>query len=235
MKNRVYVWDLLVRFFHWTLVVAFVLAYLSGEEESLLHVYAGYYILGLIAIRLVWGFVGTPYARFSQFLTAPGAVIKYLKELFVRDHSDERPENFVGHNPAAGWMVIAILLSLLATNYTGLKVYGLEGDGPFAINSVRTSQQQTPDSRTKTSESDEAYHDDEEYDDGDEEEEEFWEEIHEFLANFTVLLIVLHISGVLLSSRKHQQNLAKSMLTGYKSNELMLGIPFVLIAGISSV
>ncbi len=212
MNSRVYVWDRLVRFFHWTLVVAFVLAYLSGEEESLLHVYSGYYILGLIAIRLVWGFVGTPYARFSQFLYSPTAVITYLKGLFTRDHSDKQPENFIGHNPAAGWMVITILLSLLATNYTGLKVYGLEGNGPFAISTVSTRQQQVQNTLKKTSASDDEYDDEDEED----EEEEFWEEIHEFLANFTVLLIVLHISGVLLSSKKHKQNLAKSILTGFK-------------------
>ncbi len=209
MKNKVYVWDPLIRFFHWTLVIAFTIAYLTGEEESLLHAYSGYYILGLLAVRIVWGFIGTHYARFSQFIYPPTAVIDYIKGLFSLGHNETPDKKFIGHNPAGGWMVITLLISLLATSYSGLKVYGLEGYGPLASNATSISQQQ--EQFIKVSESRTEHNDD-----ATEAEEEFWEEIHEFLANFTVLLIALHIGGVFLSCKKQKQNLVKSMLTGFK-------------------
>ncbi len=213
MNNKIYVWDTLVRFIHWTLVLAFVIAYLSGDEESLLHAYSGYYILGLVAIRIVWGFIGSRHARFSDFIYSPAAVIDYLKALISSKHSGTKIKKFIGHNPAGGWMVITLLLSLLATGYSGLKVYGLEGNGPLAINATNINLQQHQGHFIKVTE----IENDEEAE-GDDDSEEFWEEIHEFLANFTVLLIVLHISGVLLSSRKHKQNLVKSMITGFKEH-----------------
>ncbi len=218
MSNKVYVWDPLVRFFHWTLVLAFTIAYLTGEEESLLHAYSGYYILGLLAIRIAWGFVGTHYARFNQFIYPPAAVMDYMKGLFSAKHSENSDKKFIGHNPAGGWMVITLLISLLATSYSGLKVYGYEGYGPLASTTtsivsqqqgrfvkVSESEHEEDDDRVKGSNTNKA-------------NEEFWEEIHEFLANFTVLLIALHIGGVLLSSKKQKQNLAKSMLTGFKDS-----------------
>ena len=217
MSNKVYVWDPLIRFFHWTLVLAFTIAYLTGEEESLLHAYSGYYILGLLAIRIIWGFVGTRYARFSQFIYPPAAAIDYVKGLFSAQHSESSAKKFIGHNPAGGWMVIALLISLLATSYSGLKVYGYEGYGPLASNTVSiVSQQQGR--FLKVSDSEHEEDDDNSAKNGNTNKanEEFWEEIHEFLANFTVLLIALHIGGVFLSSKKQKQNLAKSMLTGYK-------------------
>ncbi len=205
MKNQIYVWDYMVRFFHWTLVLMFTIAYLTGEELDLVHAYAGYYIIGLIGFRIIWGLVGTKYARFSQFITGRRAVIHYLRGL-VSSQDTHEEKQYIGHNPAGGWMVIALLVSILATGYSGLKVYGLEGNGPLAVSSAEYSQTPLP-SLIKVSDND-----DEEAD------EEFWEEIHEFLANFTVFLVFLHIGGVLLSSRKHHQNLIKSMITGYKKS-----------------
>ncbi|VAW93751.1 Cytochrome b [hydrothermal vent metagenome] len=217
MNNKVYVWDPLVRFFHWTLVIAFTIAYLTGEEESLLHAYSGYYILGLLAIRIVWGFFGSHYARFSQFIYPPAAVIDYIKRLFSFNQSEKPARKYIGHNPAGGWMVITLLISLLATSYSGLKVYGYEGYGPLASNATSiVSQQQGRFIKVSSSEHEEDDDNSTKGNNTNEANEEFWEEIHEFLANFTVLLIALHIGGVLLSSKKHHQNLAKSMLTGFK-------------------
>ena len=81
MNNEIRVWDPLVRFFHWGLVLTFVISYLSGDEESTLHVYAGYAVLGLITFRIFWGLVGTQYARFSNFVATPTTTIDYLKNL----------------------------------------------------------------------------------------------------------------------------------------------------------
>jgi len=203
MRNKIYVWDKVVRFFHWNLVLFFAFAYLTGDDLELLHVYAGYYIIGLISVRIIWGIIGTRYARFSQFIYSPTTVLSYLKNFF----SDKPGEKeYLGHNPAGGWMVIALLLSILATSYSGLKVYALEGNGPLASTSLEQRQMHIG-GFIKVSDDD---------DHESNEDEEFWEEIHEFLANLTVLLIILHIAGVVLASKKHHQNLIRAMISGYK-------------------
>jgi len=208
--RQVSVWDPLVRLFHWSLVASFVVAYLSGEEESLVHVYAGYFIIGLLAFRVVWGLVGTRYARFSDFLYSPQRTLSYLKGML-----SGRPEHYTGHNPAGGWMIIALLVSLALTSYTGLKVYGLEGEGPLAAGMADISL-------VANARADEEREDHEEHErhgghEADEATEEFWEEVHEFFANFTVLLIFLHVAGVIVASRLHGENLVRAMITGRKN------------------
>ena len=211
MSNEIRVWDPLVRIFHWGLVLAFTVAYLSGDEESSLHIYSGYVVLGLIAFRVLWGLIGTRYARFSNFVYSPGAVIQYLKGLAAK-----KPKHYMGHNPAAGWMVIAMLLSLFVVTVSGLKVYAIEeGFGPLA-GEFPALTIISP-----------AYADDDDNEHGknenghgeNEEAEEFWEEIHEVSSNFMLLLIFLHITGVIVSGRLHNERLVKAMLTGKKINK----------------
>ncbi|MEN8205929.1 MAG: cytochrome b/b6 domain-containing protein [Pseudomonadota bacterium] len=207
MKNEKRVWDPLVRLFHWSLVLAFTIAYLSGDEENSLHIYSGYAVLGLISFRVLWGLIGTRYARFSNFVSSPGTVIQYLKDLLAR-----KPKHYMGHNPAGGWMVLALLLTLIVVSVSGLKVYAIEeGLGPLAAD-VPALTLISP-----------AHADDDEHDadehDGDEAAEEFWEEIHEVSSNFMLLLIFLHVAGVIVSSRLHNENLVKAMFTGKKTGK----------------
>ncbi|MGD2111766.1 MAG: cytochrome b/b6 domain-containing protein [Gammaproteobacteria bacterium] len=210
--NQVRVWDPLVRLFHWTLVAAFLIAYVTGEEESMVHIYAGYYILGLLVFRILWGFLGPRHARFSDFLYAPRRTVQYLQGLLAGT-----PEHFTGHNPAGGWMIVLLLVSLVLTSYTGLKVYGLEGHGPLAAGSVEISL--VAPARADDGEHGRGGHE-EHRDHGDgeaEAEEEYWEEIHEFFANLTVLLILIHVAGVIVASRVHGENLVRAMITGRKN------------------
>lgn len=203
MADRIYVWDRFVRLFHWTLVAAFATAYLTGEEDTDLHFYAGYLICALLVSRVVWGFVGGRYARFTSFVTSPAAALGYLKSLIGGP-----VKHYVGHNPAGAWMVLLLLASLTLTVGSGLRAYGLEGHGPFAV-----ARLPKPDAATM-SESEiaslraarKARHAD----------EEFWEEIHELGANGTLLLVGLHVVGVVVSSLRHRENLARAMVTGYK-------------------
>jgi cytochrome b len=211
MNNEIRVWDPLIRIFHWSLVLTFSIGYLTGEEESNLHIFAGYAVLGLITFRVVWGIIGTQYARFGNFVYSPKTVIQYLKSLAAK-----KPKRYIGHNPAGGAMVIAMLLCLVVVSVSGLKVYAIEeGLGPLAGD---------PPALTIISP---AYADDDGDENGnheknenghgvDEEAEEFWEEIHEVSSNFMLLLIFLHITGVVVSARLHDEHLAKAMLTGKK-------------------
>jgi len=202
-QERIRVWDPAVRIFHWSLVVSFAVAYLSAEDEGMLHIYSGYVVMGLVAFRLLWGVFGTRHARFSDFVFGPGEVIAYLRSLRTG-----HPRHYLGHNPLGGWMVIALLVSLIAVSWTGLEQYATEGKGPLA------AQERTWVSTAWASDDErETGRRGREGGEGD----EFWEEVHELIANGMLVLIFLHIGGVVLSSRAHRENLVKAMFTGYKN------------------
>lgn len=191
------VWDPLVRLFHWLLVLAFAIAYLTQGDpfEDLLeqldgawlqtvHVWAGYTIGGLLLFRLIWGLVGPRYARFSDFVYRPSEVFAYAKAVLTL-----RAPRYLGHNPAGGAMIIALLLSLAVTVIAGLMLYGADkGLGPLAGLLANSS--------------DGAIH--------------TFKEVHEFFANFTIILIVGHLIGVIWESLLHRENLARAMITGRK-------------------
>lgn len=206
--KTVSVWDPLVRIGHWTLVVAFFTAYFTEDDFLTQHVWAGYVVGTVVLFRIVWGFIGSKHARFSDFIYSPMVVFGYLKGLVSR-----KPQHYLGHNPAGGAMVFALLLSLTATVYTGIALYAVEENaGPLAgiVASIPT-----------TSVISAAYADEDEGENEhgamvNKEAEEFWEELHEFFANFTLLLVALHIGGVLLSSYIDKENLIKAMVTGRK-------------------
>ncbi len=128
MATEIKVWDPVVRVFHWSLVLSFAVAYISGEEWESLHVLAGYFILGLLAIRIVWGLVGPHYARFSSFIYSRETTLAYLKGL-----TKFQADRYLGHNPAGAAMVFALLFLILVTSITGLAYYGAEDHaGPMA-------------------------------------------------------------------------------------------------------
>lgn len=113
-SGEVLVWDPLVRIFHWSLVASFAIAFLSGDDFERIHIWAGYVVLGLVAFRVLWGFIGPRHARFSDFVCAPRQVLAYVLDL-VRF----RAKRTLGHNPAGGAMIVALLLMLLATGGSG--------------------------------------------------------------------------------------------------------------------
>ena len=120
MSTRILVWDVPTRVFHWLLVLSFTIAFLTAESERNrdIHVVFGYILLGLLAFRLLWGFIGTRYARFGSFLFGPGEVVAYVKSLVKR-----KPAHYVGHNPA-GSVAIWLLLALgFASGVSGVMVY----------------------------------------------------------------------------------------------------------------
>lgn len=128
-KNElIRVWDPLVRLFHWTLVGSFTIAYFTQELNYAPHLYSGYTVLSLIAIRIVWGFVGGHYARFNNFIYGPKAILNYLRSIF-----DKNPDYFLGHNPAGGIMVVFLLVLLLTVCVSGVALDAAENRaGPLA-------------------------------------------------------------------------------------------------------
>ena len=189
--KQIKVWDPLIRIFHWTLVIGFTVAYLTGDELTTIHIWSGYLIVGLLLVRLLWGFIGTKHARFRDFIYSPGEVIAYLKSLV-----SGKPRHYLGHNPAGGVMVLLLLASLILTT----------GSGLMMLQSAQGSLFPPPVSQSGwfAGEDDEL------------KGNELLEEVHEFFANLTLLLVFLHIAGVVVSSRLHHENLVRAMITGKK-------------------
>ena len=179
-QTLIKVWDLPLRIFHWLLVAGFLVAYLTEDELLTVHVWAGYLVSGLLLFRLIWGFIGNDYARFSNFLCSPVKSVVYVKDVVTL-----KATRYLGHNPAGAAMIILLLVSLLMTSLTGFAVYGADqGAGPLA--GIGPNH------------------------------EDLWEELHEFFANFTLLLVAIHVLGVAVESYIHRESLVKAMLHGYK-------------------
>ncbi len=176
------VWDPLVRVFHWSLVLFFLTAYLSEDDFESLHVWSGYTVAALLAFRLVWGLIGSRHARFSDFVKSPRKVMQYL-----RDIPGGRAKRYLGHNPAGGAMIVALLCFIAGTVIFGMATLGAdEGAGPLAGSWLASFDEHT------------------------------LKEIHEFFANGTLMLVFLHVAGVIFSSIHHRENLARAMVNGRK-------------------
>lgn len=183
-QSQIRVWDPLVRFFHWSLASAFLIAFITEDDFMIVHSWAGYLILSLLMIRLIWGFIGTRHARFSDFVYRPATIRGFLK-----DTLRFRARRYIGHNPAGGAMVIMLMLSLLVTAGSGMLLFGAaEQSGPLAQWFAQSGS---------------AWADP-------------LEEVHELFANFTLLLVIIHVVGVIIESLIHRENLVSAMISGFK-------------------
>lgn len=199
MSTKVKVWDLSIRIFHWSLVFLFLFAYVSEDLETL-HVYAGYAIIFLLCYRFVWGVIGSRYARFTSFVFGLDEILRYIKSIV-----EQHPKHYLGHNPLGGISVFILLFCLIAVSWSGLKLYAAEGKGPLARSeSISIIQPAFANGKEHKSRN---------------QSEEYWEEIHEALANLTLLFVFIHICGVLFSSYLHEENLIGSMIGGYKQKK----------------
>ena len=230
--NRIKVWDLPTRVFHWTLFLAVLIALVTGEEGEegtlSIHQIAGFLVLALLMFRLVWGVVGTRHARFASFMPSPKTVIAYARQLMRL-----APPASLGHNPLGSVMVVALLVDLAVVVVTGLFAGGgggergeggeagevsavagasAEGGGPF-FDSVSPG---LADVLTG---------------------------VHEVFANLLIALIVLHVLGVLIDWLLTRDNLVRAMITGEKamkpgfdpsqairSSRLVIAVPLALVA-----
>jgi cytochrome b len=179
--STVKAWDPLVRVFHWSLVFFFLLAFASEDDWMNLHLWAGYAVSMLIGFRLLWGLIGTRNARFLTFVKSPAVVKQHL-----RDMLSLKPPHYLGHNPVAAVMVVALLISIVLVAFSGMVLIASEGQGPLAGTLFAALNG------------------------------EAMEEIHEFFANFTLLLVFAHVAGVVVSSLLEGENLVRAMITGRK-------------------
>jgi cytochrome b len=175
------VWDPVVRLFHWLLVAAFATSWLTQEEQYDLHLLAGYTTLGLVCMRLLWGFIGTRYARFTDFVYSPATIYAYLKSI---THGCSK--RYIGHNPAAGVMILALLTGLLTVIISGIALDAAENwSGPMSEMNLYhyTGQIQF---------------------------------IHTLSSNLLLILILSHLLGVIYTSLAQKENLIRAMITGRK-------------------
>ncbi len=181
--DEVKVWDIVVRLFHWSLVSTFFICIIT-EDSSRLHIYSGYLIIVLISFRFIWGFIGSKYARFKDFIVTPAIVIQYLKDIVKNKN-----KRYLGHNPAGAAMIVVLITSIIITCISGVVLYAVDDhSGPLAF----------------------LFNGEYEY------LEDTLEEVHEFFSNFSLVLIVFHVSGVVVAGKQHNENLVKSMINGYK-------------------
>jgi cytochrome b len=189
--KKIQVWDLPVRFFHWTLVILMVVSYFTGKagkDWMTLHFWSGYGILTLLIFRIVWGFVGSTTARFSNFVKGPSAGIHHLREMFLPAHVSVGGPREAGHNPVGGAMVVVLIVAVLAQAAAGL--FSVDTDtgmvnGPL-YNKVASA----------TAEQITAFH-------------KFW-------VNVLIVLAGLHILAAIVYLVWKRQNLIGAMFTGTK-------------------
>ncbi len=183
---KTYVWTLPTRIFH-TLLVIFVLsAYITAEWDDFLslHVALGSALGILVLYRLVWGVIGPKYSKFSDFHLNKIALKEYIFSIF------NPKKEYIGHNPAAGFTMVGIIIVLLLLTITGFLTYGIqENRGVFAFLHSSFFKDM-----------------------------ELFEEIHEFLGTTLWVLIAAHISGVLVDRFLHAKHgTLNSIVSGYKN------------------
>ncbi len=122
-KNKILIWDLPVRFFHWLLVIGFFSASLIAfgfDDENIyfpMHAILGLIIVFMVILRIIYGFIGTTYARFNSFLFHPKEVFLYFKGIISGSN-----KSYSGHNPGSSYAIFIMLLLLIGLAITGISL-----------------------------------------------------------------------------------------------------------------
>ena len=179
------VWDAFVRLFHWSLVLSIATALLTGlwlgASWFTLHLIGGTLAVALVTGRIFWGFWGSSFARFAAFVVGPRRLVEHLREL-----AEGRAGRHIGHNPPGGWMILALLGTILVIGASGVVALGgTLKTGPLAV---------AVDYATGA----------------------LAQDLHGALAWGLVGLIVLHVAGAVFESLRTGENLPRAMITGTK-------------------
>jgi cytochrome b len=158
-------------------------AWLTTESDQWLsvHVYLGYQMLGLLGFRVLWGLLGTHYARFSSFWFGPAEAWAYLRTVLTGT-----ARRHIGHNPTGSVAIYLLLLLVLVVGVSGFFTLGSEEQQGMAASWLNLVQGRG------------------------------LKKLHELSAMLMLLLVIAHLSGVVVESFVHRENLARSMLTGTK-------------------
>lgn len=189
-------WDPLLRLTHWGVAGVVLGNYALTREGSSVHIALGWIGLGLLALRLIWGFVGPAEARFASFSPNPMAALRHLASL-ARGQAPHYPS----HNPAGAMMAYALWACLAVLTVTGIL---MTGASPMKQAELEAAVAAGDWSAVV-----------EEGGDGEENESpggEALEEVHEVAANLILLLALLHVAGVAVESRVMRRNLVAPML-----------------------
>lgn len=194
-------WDPLVKITHWGIALVVVCNALIVGEGSIVHIYAGYTLAALLALRVLWGFIGPTAARFSSFPPSPARALAHIREIRAGRH-----ETHVSHNPLGALMTYAIWGCLAVIIASGIGMAG----APPKIDSSMTMEQMITDDEHEG----ENGHDAQAEKEGD--ADEALEEVHEIAVNLLYLLIFLHICGVAFETARSGRRTLISMLPGGK-------------------
>lgn len=167
--KEVKVWDIFIRVFHWSMV-AIIFANFTLFDEGNVHETLGYILIGLLAFRLIWGFIGSQYAQFKYFIPNFDKIKRHIKNI-----REKKGSPYFGHNPIGALMIFNLFITLILLCFTG---YVATTDRFWGV--------------------------------------EWVEEVHEFLANYLLFSVLLHVTGVVLESFRSGVNLISAMFTGIK-------------------
>ncbi len=189
--RRVPVWDAPTRLFHWLTVALVAVCYVTFRLNWMdWHAWAGETLLALLLFRLLWGVFGSETARFSRFLTPPAVAWRHLTHMLRRE-----PDTACGHNPAGGWMVVAMIAILLGQTLTGLyENNDIANEGPL------TELVPAPVANVIS-------------------------DLHAILWDVLLAAIALHVAAILLYAVVKRHNLLRPMLTGYKRLPERIPVP----------
>lgn len=191
-------WDRIVRLSHWGIVIVILANEVFTKGGSPLHVWFGWGGLVLLVLRMAWGIIGTPEARFSAFPPNPLAALRHMKQLL-----NGNPRSYRSHNPAGAMMAYALWACIAFMVASGLS---MSGPNPFAVSERQAIVDSGDWSQlAKTTDAGE----------GEDDEADGWiKEAHEIVANLILLLVALHIGGVIVESVIMRHNLVPAMLVG---------------------
>ncbi|MBU3014221.1 cytochrome b/b6 domain-containing protein [Poseidonibacter lekithochrous] len=186
--EKSYIWSIPTRLFHGLFVFFILLAYITAEEDNLLNYHAiiGYAILILLGFRIIWGLFGPKYSKFKDFPISINRVKEFISNIFNSE------QKFVGHNPLASYVMIAIFITIFLIIITGSLTLGIqEGKGIFShLNSSMFKEM------------------------------ELFEEIHETLSTLLILLIIAHLGGIAFDKLFHgEHETLNSIFNGYKKTK----------------
>lgn len=198
-------WDPILKITHWGIVGVVICNALIVGEGSVAHIYAGYFLAALVALRLLWGFVGPTSARFSSFPPSPRRAMAHLGDIVAN-----RKEKYISHNPLGALMAYAVWACLGVIIASGIAMAGPPPTVEYPV-SLREIVQE--DEHEFEGYHEERYEEDESYEN---EAEEVFEEVHEAAVNFLYLLIFLHIVGVTFETMRSGKRTVASILPGGK-------------------